>query len=92
MTLPLYVQGAWFAGALLFILGLKGMSSPATARRGIIWAGYGMLLAIAGTFLVPGLKNLALMALALGIGAANAAGGYVVTERMLAMFKKKEAA
>ena len=29
MTLPLYVQGAWFVGALLFIFGLKGMSSPA---------------------------------------------------------------
>ena len=26
------------------------------------------------------------------LGAANAAGGYVVTERMLAMFKKKEGA
>jgi NAD(P) transhydrogenase subunit beta len=68
MTLPLYVQGAWFAGALLFILGLKGMSSPASARKGIVWAGYGMLIAIAGTFLVPGLKNIALMALALVIG------------------------
>ena len=29
---------------------------------------------------------------AVALGAANAAGGYVVTERMLAMFKKKEAA
>lgn len=28
--------------------------------------------------------------LAVALGAANAAGGYVVTERMLAMFKKKE--
>lgn len=27
---------------------------------------------------------------AVALGAANAAGGYVVTERMLAMFKKKE--
>lgn len=27
---------------------------------------------------------------AMALGAANAAGGYVVTERMLAMFKKKE--
>ena len=52
MTLPLYVQGAWFAGALLFILGLKGMSSPASARKGIVWAGYGMLIAIVGSFLV----------------------------------------
>jgi H+-translocating NAD(P) transhydrogenase subunit beta len=72
MTLPLYVQGAWFLGALLFILGLKGMSSPASARKGIVWAGYGMLIAIAGTFLVPGLKNIALMVLALVIGAAAA--------------------
>jgi len=72
VTLPIYVQGAWFVGALLFILGLKGMSSPASARKGIVWAGYGMLIAIAGTFLVPGLQNLALMALALGLGASSA--------------------
>jgi len=36
MTLPLYVQGAWFIGALLFIVGLKGMGSPASARQGLI--------------------------------------------------------
>ena len=29
---------------------------------------------------------------AVALGAANAAGGYVVTERMLGMFKKKEGA
>ena len=29
---------------------------------------------------------------AVALGAANAAGGYVVTDRMLAMFKKKEGA
>ena len=68
----IYVQGAWFAGALLFIFGLKGMSSPASARRGIVIAGYGMLLAIAATFLIPGLQNLGLMALALVIGGAAA--------------------
>ena len=72
MTLPLYVQGAWFIGALLFIFGLKGMGSPASARQGIVWAGYGMLIAIAGTLLIPGLRNLALMFLALGIGGAAA--------------------
>ena len=72
MALPFYVQGAWFLGAALFIFGLKGMSSPASARRGIVWAGYGMLIAIAATFLIPGLKNIALMALALVIGAAAA--------------------
>ncbi|WP_298399090.1 NAD(P)(+) transhydrogenase (Re/Si-specific) subunit beta [uncultured Azonexus sp.] len=72
MTAPLYVQGAWFAGALLFIFGLKGMSSPTSARRGIVIAGYGMLLAIAATFLIPGLQNLGLMALALVVGGGAA--------------------
>ena len=33
MALPIYVQGAWFLGAALFIFGLKGMSSPASARK-----------------------------------------------------------
>lgn len=79
MNLPLYVQGAWFGGAVLFILGLQGMGSPAKARRGIVLAGYGMLLAIAGTFLIPGLGNLGLMlaALALGGSAAWISGGRV---------------
>ena len=72
MTAPFYVQGAWFVGAALFIFGLKGMSSPASARRGIVIAGYGMLLAIAATFLIPGLQNLGLMALALVIGGGGA--------------------
>lgn len=34
--------------------------------------------------------EMALGFFAVALGAANAAGGYVVTERMLAMFKKKE--
>jgi H+-translocating NAD(P) transhydrogenase subunit beta len=72
MAIPVYVQAAWFIGAALFILGLKGMGSPASARQGIVTAGYGMLLAIAGTFLIPGLQNLALMALALVLGGGTA--------------------
>ena len=72
MTIPVYVQGAWFIGALLFIFGLKGMSSPASARRGIVIAGYGMLIAIAAVFLIPGLLNLGLMLLALLVGGALA--------------------
>ena len=72
MSLPIYVHGAWFLGALLFIVGLKGMSSPVTARKGIVWAGYGMLIAITGTFFVPGLQNIALMIAALAIGGTAA--------------------
>lgn len=72
MTLPIYVQSAWLVGAVLFIVGLKGMSSPVTARKGIVWAGYGMLVAIAGTFLIPELQNIALICLALLLGGAIA--------------------
>jgi NAD(P) transhydrogenase subunit beta len=72
MSAPFYVQGAWFVGAALFIFGLKGMSSPASARKGIVIAGYGMLLAIAATFLIPGLQNIGLIALALVIGGGGA--------------------
>ena len=72
MSLPIYVQGAWLIGAILFIVGLKGMSSPVSARKGIVWAGYGMLIAIAGTFLIPNLQNIALILAALLIGGAAA--------------------
>src|SRR5574343_2026199 len=72
MSLPLYVQGAWFFGALLFIVGLKGMSSPVSARKGIVWSGYGMLVAIAGTFMIPDLHNIALIGAALLLGGAAA--------------------
>ena len=72
MNLPLYVQLPWFLGALLFIVGLKGMSSPASARQGILRAGIGMVVAVAATFLVPDLHNLGLMALALALGTIGA--------------------
>ena len=38
---------------VLFIFGLKGMSSPASARRGIVWAGYGIPIAKAGLLWPP---------------------------------------
>ena len=68
----LYVHAAWFVAALLFIFGLKGMGSPVTARRGIVWAGYGMLLAVFATLFYPNLHNLFWIILALIIGGAIA--------------------
>jgi proton-translocating NAD(P)+ transhydrogenase subunit beta len=46
-----FIQAAYIAASVLFILGLKGLSSPATARRGMFFAELGMLLAIIGTLL-----------------------------------------
>ena len=37
------IQASYLLTAFLFIMGLKRMSSPVTARSGIVWAGAGML-------------------------------------------------
>lgn len=63
------IQLAYYASAILFILGLKRMSSPKTATSGIEWAGIGMLIAVAATFLFPSIHNLWLIFAAITIGA-----------------------
>ncbi|MBW8310485.1 MAG: NAD(P)(+) transhydrogenase (Re/Si-specific) subunit beta [Rhizobium sp.] len=70
--LPMLVKASYFAAALLFILGIKRMASPVTARSGIQWAGAGMVVATVATFAVPGLHNLPLIALAVVLGTAVA--------------------
>ena len=62
------IQASYFVAAALFIFGLKRMSSPVTARGGIVWAGVGMLVATLITFLWPGMQNYALMTVAIAIG------------------------
>src|SRR5690606_27637619 len=62
------VGASYLVAATLFLLGLQRMASPATARSGIRWAGLGMLLATAATFLLPGLHNLALIVTAIALG------------------------
>src|SRR5246500_5128560 len=52
----------------LFVLSLKWLSSPVTARRGV-WAGeVGMLLAIAGTLLHKGIVDYRWIAIGLVVG------------------------
>ena len=83
-----------FAAALLFILGLKRMSSPITARSGILVAGIGMLVAVVVTFgdiasMAPAYRAraevnvlLALVALGLGTGWAWWSGKRVAMTAM----------
>lgn len=64
------VQSSYLLAAVLFILGLKAMSSPKTARRGVIWAGVGMVIATLVTFIHPavhGVTNYVLIIIAIGI-------------------------
>jgi NAD(P) transhydrogenase subunit beta len=62
------IQASYFVAAALFIFGLKRMSSPVTARGGIVWAGIGMVVATLITFLTPGMGNYLLMTVAIAIG------------------------
>jgi H+-translocating NAD(P) transhydrogenase subunit beta len=56
------VNAIYVVAVIVFILGLKAMSSPETARRGIMFAGVAMLVAVLATFLSPGLSNFLLIA------------------------------
>ena len=72
MSIQLLIQAAYFVVAVVFILGLKAMSSPVTARKGIVWAGYAMIGATVVTFAWPGMQNFSLMIAAIVIGGAAA--------------------
>ena len=69
-VVEILINAAYLVVAALFILGLKAMSSPVTAKRGIQWAGIGMILATVATFFVPGMDgtNMILMVIAMAIG------------------------
>jgi len=62
---------AYLVSATLFILGLKGLTHPTSARRGNYYAMAGMLLAVAATMLNPAVKSHAWIA-------AGIAGGAVI--------------
>jgi NAD(P) transhydrogenase subunit beta len=66
------IQTIYFITAVMFILGLKKMSSPATAHSGIVWAGVAMTVAVAVTLFWPGMGNYGLMITAIVVGATVA--------------------
>src|SRR5438094_9076238 len=62
------IEIVYLIASALFILSLKWMSSPSTARRGV-WAGeIGMVLAIAGTLLHHGIVDYKWIVIALVLG------------------------
>ncbi|MDM9381043.1 NAD(P)(+) transhydrogenase (Re/Si-specific) subunit beta [Chlorogloeopsis sp. ULAP01] len=66
--LPTGIQLTYLVAASLFILGLKKLGSPATARQGNVVAAVGMLLAIAATLLDQHVLNFEMILLGLAIG------------------------
>ena len=94
MNAQLLIEVSALAASFLFIYGLKRMSSPVTARSGIVVAGYGMLVAVLASFLYyfgvneaakPHLMTnaaIAVVALALGVGWAWWSGKKVAMTAM----------
>ncbi len=66
--LPTGIQLTYLVAASLFILGLKKLGSPATARQGNLWAAIGMLLAVVATLLDQHVLNYGMILLGLVIG------------------------
>lgn len=73
----LMIEIVYFVTAAVFIIGLKQMSSPVTAQRGIVWAGIAMVVASFATFGAPQIHiganiNFILMIVAIVAGSALA--------------------
>ena len=63
------IEVAYLIATGLFILSLKWLSSPTTARRGVLAGELGMILAVAGTLLHGGIVDYKWIAVALVLGA-----------------------
>jgi NAD(P) transhydrogenase subunit beta len=64
------VQISYIVAAVMFILALKWMSAPSTARRGVVAGEVGMLLAVVGTLLRHDVVNYQWILVAFLLGSA----------------------
>src|SRR5918997_824459 len=63
-----FITACYIAAAILFIVGLRRLSHPTTARSGNVVAAVGMALAIAATLLKDEITDYALIAAAVALG------------------------
>jgi NAD(P) transhydrogenase subunit beta len=63
-----FIELSYLLASILFILGLKGMSHPETAKRGMHLAEFGMLMAIIGTLMHHEIASYTLILAGLAIG------------------------
>ena len=66
---PDALRYCYILSAAMFVLGLKGLSSPRWARRGMALAAFGMLVAVVGTLFHPHIVHYRWIGLGFGIGA-----------------------
>jgi NAD(P) transhydrogenase subunit beta len=69
-VIPVWAQVAYLGAAVCFVLSLKGLSSPKTARAGTLVGAVGALAALIVTFVVYDLDNLPWILGAIAVGVA----------------------
>ncbi|HYL93762.1 MAG TPA: NAD(P)(+) transhydrogenase (Re/Si-specific) subunit beta [Alphaproteobacteria bacterium] len=68
---PSYIlEATYLIASCLFVMGLKGLSHPDTARRGMIMAAAGMTAALVGTLFHPDIHNYIYIGIGLIVGSA----------------------
>ncbi|MBA2764702.1 MAG: NAD(P)(+) transhydrogenase (Re/Si-specific) subunit beta, partial [Thermoleophilaceae bacterium] len=65
---PAFIRVLYLIAFVLFIVGLRNLTHPSTARRGNIIAAVGMAIAVVATLLIPTVGDYGLIALGIGIG------------------------
>jgi NAD(P) transhydrogenase subunit beta len=66
---PNFIDSCYLVASVLFILGIRGLSHPRTARRGNVLAAIGMLIAVVATLLDRSIDSYGLIILGIAIGA-----------------------
>ncbi len=68
MSQPAFLPVSYLVASILFIVGLKRLSSPAYARSGNLIAAAGMALAVIATLMAPEMNHHGLMLIGIAIG------------------------
>jgi H+-translocating NAD(P) transhydrogenase subunit beta len=65
-----FLEATYLIASILFVLGLKGLSHPDSARRGMIMAAAGMTAAVLGTLFHPDIHNYIWIVVGLVVGSS----------------------
>jgi NAD(P) transhydrogenase subunit beta len=65
---PDFIDASYLVASILFILGIRGLSHPTTARQGNRLAAVGMAIAVIATLLDQEVENFGLIILGIAVG------------------------
>jgi NAD(P) transhydrogenase subunit beta len=63
-----FIDVCYLVASVLFILGIRGLSHPRTARQGNVLAAIGMLIAVVATLLDPEIESFGLIIFGIAVG------------------------